>query len=427
MRILNYKWVIFNFLPFESDVLEKYLEEMALKGWKLKSICSRLLIFVKTDKRRIKYTVDINKETEIRNGEPSEKTLEYREICKEVGWDFVCHYERIQIFSTEEEDVIPIHTDEQEKKDIIGKSSLKYILVDIILMIAIFININNIIGYDTEAKFLARNSVLLMIGCFVLYGVMIGINIVRALIWRKNDRLVRISYKRVRFRNYIFNIILLIMVIGTIGTLVHGTELIKVILVAGVLLLVVGGVYAISHEKMKSAEKIGILNNFVGIVGIILFILIINIYPSNRDSKYFIEEKLSLKLSDFNDKVENDDFNYSTEDESFLAKSIDVNLTGEKISLYYNVFESKNDMAMKIRLNRLKKYAKRFEKDMNEKLYEEEVKVDFIKDMKIYSRNNNTRYMLIGKNKVIEIDIWNRDEMPFEDSEEMLKLVYNKL
>lgn len=426
MRILNYKWVLFNFLPFESDVLEQYLEKMALKGWKLKSICSRLLIFVKIDKRKIKYTVDINKETEIKNGEASVKTLEYREMCKEVGWDFVCHYERTQVFCTEEEDIIPIHTDKSEKKDIIAKSSLKYILMDILIMVAMLININNIIGYDMEAKFLAKNSILFMVGVFILYVGIIGINIIRALIWRKNDKWVRISYRKVKLRNYILNSILLMMVVGTLWTLVHGTEVGKVILATVVIVLIVGGIYVISHEKMKSVGKINALNNFVGIIGVLAFILTINIYSSSKEVKNFTEEKLPLKLSDFKDKFEKEDFNYLTEDESFLAKNINVNLTGEKISLYYNVFESKNDMAMKIRLNRLKKYAKRFEKDMNEKLYEE-VKVDFIKDMKVYSRNNDTRYILIGKDKVIEIDAWAREEEPFENPEEILKLAYNKL
>ncbi|MGL5416382.1 MAG: DUF2812 domain-containing protein [Clostridium sp.] len=426
MRILNYKWVIFNFLPFEVEVLERYLEEMALKGWKLKSICSRLLIFEKTDRRKIKYTVDINKEIESKGGEPSERILEYRDMCKNVGWNFVCQYERMQVFCTEEEEVIPIHTDKNERKEIIVKASLKYIFIDILLMITMFLNIYNIIGHDTEAKFLANNYILAIVGIFTLYVVMIATNIAKVLIWRKKEKLIRASYRGVKIRNYILNIMILIVIGILIITLGHGIESIKVIVFSMAIVFILGVIYSISHKKMKDESKIKFLNNFACITGMMIFIVIINVYSFNGSNEYINEERVPLKLSDFNDKVDEKDANYFDENESLFAKSINANLTGNKIYLDYNVFEGKNDMAMKIRLNRLKKYIKDFEKRMNIKLYNE-VEVDFIKDMKVYSKNIDASYLLIGKDKVIEIDIWGKDEYMIEDKEEFLKVAYNKL
>lgn len=426
MRILNYKWVVFNFLPFEGEVLERYLEEMALKGWKLKSIWGRLFIFIKIDRRKIKYTVDINKETEIKDGEPSERTLEYRDMCKNVGWDFICQYERMQVFSTEEEGATPIHTDKSEKKEIIVKSSLKYIFIDTLLMITMFINIYNIIGHDTEARFLANNSILVIVGILIFYVGMIGVNIARALVWRKNEKLIRISYKRVKIRNYIMNFMILIIIGSLITMWNHEVESFRVVISGIVIILILGVIYVVSNEKMRNKNRVKILNNFACITGVMVFIVMLNIYSFNGGNEYINEERMPLKLSDFNDKMDDKDLNYFDQNESLFAKSIDANVTGEKIFLDYNVFEAKNNIVMKIRLNRLKKYIKGFEKRMNTKLYNE-VEVDFIKDMKVYSKDIDASYLLIGKDKVIEIDIWGKDEYIIENKEDFLKVAYNKL
>ncbi|MGL4773539.1 MAG: DUF2812 domain-containing protein, partial [Clostridium sp.] len=41
------KITLFRFMPYEYKALEEYLEEQALKGWKLKSISGAFLTFEK--------------------------------------------------------------------------------------------------------------------------------------------------------------------------------------------------------------------------------------------------------------------------------------------------------------------------------------------------------------------------------------------
>lgn len=99
----------------ECKALEEYLEEKALKGWILEDRSVGFFVFKKREPVKIKYTVDIFTEL---------KTGEYREYCEAIGWKYICETDKYLIFSSEEKNITPIHTDEEVVLKNVRKSML---------------------------------------------------------------------------------------------------------------------------------------------------------------------------------------------------------------------------------------------------------------------------------------------------------------
>ena len=95
------------FQPNECDSLKEYLEDMALKGWKLKNI-DRYFYFEKIEPQKLQYLVDIIR-----------KPNSYRE-----DWDFICKKNDFNIYVTNKTDITPVEIDELEKLNYIKKTQI---------------------------------------------------------------------------------------------------------------------------------------------------------------------------------------------------------------------------------------------------------------------------------------------------------------
>ncbi len=156
MVLGNKKWVIFNFLPYEYKSLEEYLEKMALKGWILENMMGLFLKFKRSKPKSLKYSVDIVDSVSFFDGKNSDSLLEYREYCKEAGWEFVCGREKIQVYCSEiDQERIDIHTDEVEKFNTIRKASLKYVSLNFITLVFLLYSQYIITIGSSDGHFLA--------------------------------------------------------------------------------------------------------------------------------------------------------------------------------------------------------------------------------------------------------------------------------
>ena len=108
----------------ECDALKEYLEEMALKGWKLKYV-KNSFYFEKITPQKLYYSVEVFAKGSIYDTTPSYETYNYIEYCKKAGWEYVCAFGQTVIFVSESEKTIPIETDQEQKFDTIRKSMLK--------------------------------------------------------------------------------------------------------------------------------------------------------------------------------------------------------------------------------------------------------------------------------------------------------------
>lgn len=103
---MNIKIKYLNIERYETKEFEKYLEEMALKGWKLAYLSRRLLRFSKSEKTNIKYSVRILDKLSTFEGADPKKIDELKKTYEEAGWSFITEDNRLFIFATDNISVI---------------------------------------------------------------------------------------------------------------------------------------------------------------------------------------------------------------------------------------------------------------------------------------------------------------------------------
>ena len=123
-----------NFTPMEYKLLESYLNSLSFDdGLCIERVKFGRGYFSEEEKGKYRYCTDIilNNVKDIKG---------YRDFYSEMGWEFVCEINNIQIFRSEtEKNLPPIHTDEKIEKETIKKylkfNTLSYIPIVIIIFL----------------------------------------------------------------------------------------------------------------------------------------------------------------------------------------------------------------------------------------------------------------------------------------------------
>ena len=432
MRIGNSKWVLFNLLPYEYKALENYLEEMALKGWKLKNMRGYLLKFKRIEPKKIKYSVDIMDKISFFDGKNSESALEYREYCKAAGWEFVCEREKIQIYCSESDlSNNPIHTDEEEKFNCIFKASLKHVLSSLIMILSVVYIQYITIFRSYNVNFLANDIqifLLFILSIFIIHGV---IGVVNFVIWgvkgkvalKKGDVVSYNCFKAMKVRLVLNNISILLMLsliiyMGTSGEAYMLKLLVLILLAIGLLSIIMN---FISRSNCKDKKT---LNIIVYVVFTIIIFIGINVLvfsevfsKINSSDTKIEEENYPIVLNDFNDKSINDEGKHIDEEKGILASTLYYSVKGERIDLSYDLFESDYKWTVEYVVNKKMDWLKKF----NIKYIKKETNLP--SEIQVYKKEDRNTYLMFSDNKIIEINDWN--EILSED--ELLNKSYEKV
>ena len=113
----NEKKKFFDFYYTELSAVEEYFEKQELKGYRLKEIDRNIMIFEKSESRKIRYCAEI-----FSGSDPDE----FIESCALEGWELAALYNNeLYIFRTQKTDAIDIMTDKKEKNKICAKRILR--------------------------------------------------------------------------------------------------------------------------------------------------------------------------------------------------------------------------------------------------------------------------------------------------------------
>ncbi len=106
------KYVFCDFREYEGDAFALYLEKMAAKGWFAKErISGSLWRFESGQPAKRRYWAAVMPGSSLLMTEESGEAADYRELCREAGWEPECGDIIWQIFYTEREDSVPVETD----------------------------------------------------------------------------------------------------------------------------------------------------------------------------------------------------------------------------------------------------------------------------------------------------------------------------
>ena len=154
--------------------IEQKLERYAEKGLVLEKMGPYLWTFKKAEPQNLKYTATFFAEGSVFNPQPTDNQQNYFDYAKAAGWDFVCEYNQMQIFSSSLENPPEFETDEKEMLENIHKCMKKSFVVSQLLMIVVFalilfLQLNSLEKYPTD--FLSSNvdlAILLMFFSIIL-------------------------------------------------------------------------------------------------------------------------------------------------------------------------------------------------------------------------------------------------------------------
>ena len=97
----KYKYQILNFNLFDYMGVEAHLEKMAAKGWRFESVIGVFWKFLKSEPKKLKYSVSYLKKHSEFAPAPSEEQMDMEAYCREAGWWKAGNWMQMQIFCTD--------------------------------------------------------------------------------------------------------------------------------------------------------------------------------------------------------------------------------------------------------------------------------------------------------------------------------------
>lgn len=128
--MMNKCFRVLNVRMYEYKLLEKYLNEMAKRGWCVVSFhyfLTGLIVFEKCENTDTRYMVDYYKIQKSFDINEEEKMKEYHMLVEQYGYQYILSWDCIQIYKVISENAMLVHDDTSEegmKENV--RRSLKY-------------------------------------------------------------------------------------------------------------------------------------------------------------------------------------------------------------------------------------------------------------------------------------------------------------
>ena len=139
MRDTRYRWNTFQLYDYRG--VEDHLSAMAAKGWRLEKAGNTFWKYRRAEPAQVRYAVTYSDSASQFNPEPTEDQLSLAELCAAAGWEKVCDWFQMQIFSTEDPAAVPLETDEALRLEGIHRSMKKNFLPGniVLLLLLLFV------------------------------------------------------------------------------------------------------------------------------------------------------------------------------------------------------------------------------------------------------------------------------------------------
>lgn len=244
------KRCIQQFTFYDKTGIQAYLEAQAGKGWMLEKI-SFCWVFHRIAPAKIHFSVTYFPKKSVFEAEPTEDQRLFWEFCEHTGWKLAATNEQMQIFYNEQENPVPIETDAAMEVEKIHSSARKTFLLNYVVLLLIFLlQIGSRISelHRDPLKILADNAVLLLLLGWTGFLVYIVRELIRYFRWHRKARIMAETegifaetegigkfWKMVPL--FVIGVILLEMVFGDNGRMMHAFLVVLAMMAAFVILV----------------------------------------------------------------------------------------------------------------------------------------------------------------------------------------------
>lgn len=190
MKDTKYRWNTLCLYDYRG--VEEHLAAMAAQGWRLERAGNNFWKYRRAAPARVRYAVTYNAGASQFNPGPTEGQESLAELCAAAGWEKVCDWSQMQIFSTEDENAVPLETDEALRLEGIHRSMRKSFLPANLAMLPLLLFVardffGNLAAGDLYG--MVRSNANLFAGAISLPAVCLQIYILAGyFLWRRRSR-----------------------------------------------------------------------------------------------------------------------------------------------------------------------------------------------------------------------------------------------
>ncbi|MGL4763029.1 MAG: DUF2812 domain-containing protein [Sarcina sp.] len=418
MRIGKYKFIIYQFLPYEYKVIEQYLSEMATKGWILGSINSLYIKFKKVEPKELKYNVCV-----MENNRIATKKNYIRKARKD-GWEYIGSRNKFQIYSNIDKNATDIEFDNEKKLQKVRNKSLQQIVLVLIMLGFMLWLLKGIAELPGDAECLAQISFLGGVTLGVLLIINYSINLILFVKWYvcskkslENDIYInQYSNIHMKFRWILMGIVSLLFIVVILGMLLN-----KNIRTRNIFSVYFSIIIIINIIMYTLKDKINIKRRkLMVIVGVtVIVIAIISgsylVTMNNFDNSEAINNSTSrptLSITNFNGTKVNQSYLYINQSSSPIAKY--TFYVGNNFQ--YKLFESDYKWAINYDMKKIMTSAR----INGQEIVKENLKLP--SDIKVYYNHKQNNYVFKSNDKVLEIQA-----VSGVSPEKLASVVYNKV
>ncbi len=308
--IISKKFINFDYSRVSE--MEEKLEKWAKQGLILHEIGSMMWTFKKDEPKELKYCITFFEKGSRFNPENDEDESLYREYAKESGWDFVDSYETIQVFSSENKDVIPFETDEEIKFECIKKSMNKSFVKPTLLITVVWI-LNLILQFSiyksNPIQFLSEINTSSPAILFTLCIITNIYSLINYYIYiRKNEQSLKLEGRmisRSKSNKIVEKIMAIIVLILAVDLILNSFDISnpKMFILLLIQYPIIYFVFKFTNEKLRKNNKSSKVNKVISYLALFIInalyigglgTIIINgdLVTTNSGAKYSVEYEL---------------------------------------------------------------------------------------------------------------------------------------
>lgn len=173
---------------YESAAMERHLEKMAAKGWRLSKLGSVFWTFEAMEPKKLHYSVVYYPKATAFDPGPSPQQQELWELCRQEGWKLAASNAQLQIFYNEAEKPLPIETEPQLQLENLHRAMKRslipsYCLLFVLGLLQVGLSLSRL-SQDFVGS-LSDGGTLLALGGFLLVQLTVLLELGQYFLWRR--------------------------------------------------------------------------------------------------------------------------------------------------------------------------------------------------------------------------------------------------
>ena len=190
MKNATYRWNTFQL--YDCRGVEEHLAAMAAKGWRLERAGGILWKYRRAEPAKIRYAVTYSGSASQFEPGPTEEEQSLEELCAAAGWEKVSDCSKMQIYSTEDPNAVPLETDEALRLQNIHRCMWRSFLPAnlVLLLLTLFLGRDFFLALVTWDLYGMLNSnAILISGALFLAAALLQVYLLAGyFLWRRRSR-----------------------------------------------------------------------------------------------------------------------------------------------------------------------------------------------------------------------------------------------